>query len=124
MGYKEFVRTVAERAVLSREEAADVTRATLEKLGERLSQGEAHHLAAQLPDSLRESVRIEGRGEQFGLHDLVMGVSRRTGLTEQEATNGVRAVLTTLRETLTDEVFDHVMSQLPGEFQEMATSPT
>ncbi|WP_433246935.1 DUF2267 domain-containing protein [Streptosporangium sp. CA-135522] len=124
MEYKEFVQTVAERAGLSREEAADLTRATLETLGERLSSGEARHLAKHLPDPLPESLSAEGRSEQFGLHDFVVRVSRRTGLTERETTGGVRAVLTTLRETIPDDTFGHAMLQLPGEFLEMVESAT
>lgn len=124
MECKEFFQTVAERAGLSREEAADLTRATLGALGERLSAGEARNLALQLPEPLRESLPVRDKSEQFGLHDFVVRVSNRTGLTVQEATGGVRAVLTTLRETIPDEVFDHAMSQLPGDFQEMVEPTT
>lgn len=49
-----------------------------------------------------------------------MRISRRTGLTPKEATGGVRAVLTTLRQTVPGDVFDQAMSQLPAEYQEMA----
>jgi uncharacterized protein (DUF2267 family) len=37
-----------------------------------------------------------------------------------ETTDGVRAVSTTLHETLGDEQFDHLMAQLSGEFRDMA----
>jgi uncharacterized protein (DUF2267 family) len=124
MEHKEFVRTVAERASLSREEAADLTRATLETLGDRLSAGEARHLALELPECLRESLHRKDRSEQFGLHDFVKRVSRRTGLTMREATEGVRAVLTRMREVVSTEVFDHAMAQLPAEFQEMVEPVT
>jgi len=124
MEYKDFIRTVAERAALSREEAADLTRATVETLGDRLSAGEVRGLAGSLPQPLRDSLRVRERGEHFGLHDFVTRVSKRTGLTVAEATTGVRAVLTTLRETIGDEVFGQVMTQLPGEFQEMVKTTT
>ncbi|WP_344978330.1 DUF2267 domain-containing protein [Streptosporangium fragile] len=114
------MRAVAERSALSREEAADLVRATLDTLGSRLSAREAKNLAARLPESLRDSLHIQEKGEHFGLHDFVRKVSKRTGLTMREATAGVRAVLTTLREAVDDEAFAHAMSQLPGEFQEMA----
>ncbi|WP_211264104.1 DUF2267 domain-containing protein [Streptosporangium amethystogenes] len=42
----------------------------------------------------------------------------------KETGTGVRAVLTTLRELIDDEVFDHVLAQLPGEFQEMVETTT
>ncbi|MGW4423271.1 DUF2267 domain-containing protein [Streptosporangium sp. NPDC004631] len=119
MEYKEFVQTVAERANLSREAAADLLRATLETLGDRLSAGEVRHLATHLPEFLRKSLPARDRSRQFGLHDFVMRVGRRTGLTTKEAVEGVRAVLTTLRETVSAEAFDHVMAQLPSDFQGM-----
>lgn len=124
MEYKDFIRTVAERAALSREEAADLARATVETLGDRLSAGEVRRLAESLPDPLRDSLRVRERGEHFGLHDFVTRVSKRTGLTVAEATAGVRAVLTALRESIDDEIFGQVMAQLPGEFQEMVKTTT
>ncbi|WP_326645643.1 DUF2267 domain-containing protein [Streptosporangium sp. NBC_01755] len=48
----------------------------------------------------------------------------RTGLTVRETTAGVRAVLTTPHEVIDDKVFDHVLAQLPGEFQEMVEITT
>ncbi|GHE37930.1 hypothetical protein GCM10017673_45500 [Streptosporangium violaceochromogenes] len=118
--HRKFVQTVAERADLSREAAADLVRATVETLGDRLSAGEARHLASCLPEFLRGSFPIRDRSRPFGLHDFVMRISRRTGLTPKEATDGVRAVLTTLRQTVPGDVFDQAMSQLPAEYQEMA----
>ncbi|MFC0861880.1 DUF2267 domain-containing protein [Sphaerimonospora cavernae] len=120
MEYKEFVRLVEERSGLSREEAADLSRATVETLGDRLSAGEARHLAAELPASLRESLHISERIERFGLRDLVRRVSRRTGLTVAETRGGVSAVLVTLREAVAGEAFDHAMAQLPSEFERAA----
>ncbi|MFI6456625.1 DUF2267 domain-containing protein [Streptosporangium amethystogenes] len=124
MEYKDFVHTVAERAALSREEAADLARATVATLGDRLSAGMARRLAISLPEPLRGSLHVRDRIEDFGLRDFVTRVGKHTGLTMKEATAGVRAVLTTLRELIDDEVFDHVLAQLPGEFQEMVETTT
>ncbi|WP_433368686.1 DUF2267 domain-containing protein [Streptosporangium sp. CA-115845] len=124
MEYKDFIRAVAERAALSRQEAEDLARATVEMLGDRLSAGEAKRLATSLPEPLRGSLHVRDRIEDFGLSDFVTRVSERTGLTEKEATAGVRAVLVTVREMVDDEVFDHVLAQLPGEFQEMVETTT
>ncbi|GIH72453.1 DUF2267 domain-containing protein [Sphaerimonospora thailandensis] len=121
MEYKEFVRLVEERSGLSREEAADLSRATVETLGDRLSAGEARHLAAELPAPLRESLHISERIERFGLRDMVRRVSRRTGLTVEETRGGVSAVLLTLREAVAGEAFDHAMAQLPSEFEQAAS---
>ena len=43
-----------------------------------------------------------------------MSSCEHTGLTVRETTDGVRAVFTTLHETLDDEQLDHVMAQLPA----------
>ncbi|HEY0453386.1 DUF2267 domain-containing protein [Actinophytocola sp.] len=121
MDAKELIRTVARRSGLSRAEAADLTRATLATLADRLSAGEARHLALRVPEPLGESLGARtGSAQKFGLDEFVRRVSAHTGLTVREATDGVRAVLATLREALGDEQFDHVMAQLPGEVRELA----
>ncbi|MDT4900769.1 MAG: hypothetical protein QOJ78_1699, partial [Pseudonocardiales bacterium] len=52
MKAREFYEKVAERSMLSKEEATDLTRAVLETLALRLSPGEARDLAAQLAEPL------------------------------------------------------------------------
>jgi uncharacterized protein (DUF2267 family) len=118
---REFFRTVADRSGLSREEAADLTRATLQALGERLSATEATHLAIRLPDELKNAMGPRtGSAENFGIDEFIRRVSEHTGLTVEETTAGVRAVLTTLHEELGDEQFNHVTAQLPKQFRTMA----
>lgn len=104
-----------------REGAADLTRATLGTLADRLSAGEARHLELQLPQPLRESLGTRtAAAEKFGLDEFIRRVSEHTGLTVRGTTDGIRAVFTTLHEALGDEQFDHVMAQLPGAFRDMA----
>ncbi|WNE94602.1 DUF2267 domain-containing protein [Streptomyces luomodiensis] len=125
MDDREFFQAVADRTQLSRQEAADVTRATLETLAARLSAGEARDLASELPERLREALR-RGRDEMevFDVDESIRRVRERTGLSETEAGRGVRAVLATLREAVSREEYDHAMSQLGSEFARMAeTTP-
>jgi uncharacterized protein (DUF2267 family) len=118
---KQFYRTVAERAGLSREESADLTRATLCTLAERLSAGEARDLAIHLPDPLTESLRsCNSSAKRFGLDEFIRRVSAHTGLTVPETTQGLQAVFTTLRETIPTEAYQHAMSQLPRDFHALA----
>jgi uncharacterized protein (DUF2267 family) len=112
MDDKEFIRAVAEETGLSREESADLARATLETL----------HLAPHLPEGLRASARPQPKQERFDLGELTRRISERTGLNLQETRSGVRAVLRTLRAVVGNEVYDHVMSQLPAEFRDAAES--
>jgi len=121
MDYREFVRTVADRAAVSREEAADLARAVVETLSNRLSSGAARSLAECLPPQLRDSLHVPERIERIGLRDLVRRVSSRTGLTAEEVRGGVSAVLTTLRDTVPKEVFERALAQLPGEFKQAAS---
>ncbi|MEU7694088.1 DUF2267 domain-containing protein [Microbispora hainanensis] len=120
MDHRDFFGRVAERSGLSREEAADLSRATLELLGDRLSATEAQHLAFELPEPLRESVHVSDSIQRLGFREFVVLIGKRTGLTEEEARGGIRAVLLTLRDAVPDETFDHAMSQLPAEFQQAA----
>jgi uncharacterized protein (DUF2267 family) len=121
--YKELVQAVATCTGFSRQEAADLTRATLEALSDRLSSGEVIHLVLELPEQLKESLRARHRADDFGLKEFVERVSRHTGLTVRETRQGVRAVLTTLRDAISPEEFDHVMSQLGNEYQEIVEEP-
>jgi uncharacterized protein (DUF2267 family) len=120
MDFKEFTRTVAERSGLSREEAADLTRASLATLAERLSGGEARALAVFLPEPMAEYLRGKGMAAaKFGLEEFVKRVSDHTGLTVRETADGVRAVFRTLGDVAPSEEFSQVMAQLPAEFRTM-----
>jgi uncharacterized protein (DUF2267 family) len=121
MDQREFTRKVAERSNLSKEESADLTRAVLEALGQRLSAGEVRDLALQLPDPLAEAVRPKLKSPaRFDLTELIDRVSKRTGLNQAETTVGASAVLATLREAVEDRAFNQVMSHLPGDFSRLA----
>ncbi|WP_220084539.1 DUF2267 domain-containing protein [Mycolicibacterium vulneris] len=124
MNAHEFYRDVAERAMLSKGEAADLTRAVLEVLAMRVSAGEVRHLIRQLPEELVDSVRWNSKGPgRFDLNDLILRVSSRTGLTTTETLTGVEAVLLTLREAVDRKEFNDFMSQLPVEFTRLLSSP-
>ncbi|MGP4056383.1 DUF2267 domain-containing protein [Mycobacterium sp. 4D054] len=124
MDAQEFYREVAERTMLSKGEAADLTRAVLEVLSMRVSAGEVKHLIRQLPEELVNSVRWNSKGpELFDLDDLIVRVSGRTRLTKAETMTGVEAVLLTLREAIDRKEFNDFMSQLPVDFTRLLTSP-
>lgn len=124
MDAQEFYREVAERTMLSKGEAADLTRAVLKVLATRVSAGEVRHLIRQLPEELVNSVRWNSTGpERFGLDDLIIRVNSRTGLTKTETMTGVEAVLLTLREAVDRKEFNDFMSQLPVEITKLLTAP-
>jgi uncharacterized protein (DUF2267 family) len=126
MDEREFFRTVAERTGLSREEAADLTRAALEALARRLSEGAVGDLVLHLPDGLDATMRgVKGRpNKRSGLHEAEEQVAERTGLTREEVHAGFREVLGTLREVVPETEFDRAVDQLPGEFRRLMADGT
>jgi uncharacterized protein (DUF2267 family) len=121
---RQLFATVAERAGLSREEAADLTRSAAAALAARLSGGAARDLAERLPEPLAEGLRAGSPAvEKFGREEFVGRVSQHTGLTTDETTAGLRALLATLREELGADAFDQAVSQLPGDIRELITPP-
>jgi uncharacterized protein (DUF2267 family) len=123
--HKEFVDAVAQRSGLTRQEAVDLTNATLEALAQRLSGGEVRQLAMYLPEPLTHSLKSREQGAaKFGLYEFIQKVREHTGLTESETTEGVRAVLTTLRDAVPEDEFKDVMSQLPRDFSNLLAPAT
>ncbi|GAA3193889.1 DUF2267 domain-containing protein [Dactylosporangium siamense] len=121
MEERAFAAAVAEQAGLGKEEAADLTRATLEALGHQLSGGEVRDLALDLPDGLADSLpQHSGGAHPVPLRDFVRQVSERTGLNEAEARRGARAVLTTLRRSVSSTHVQHALAQLPAEYRRFA----
>jgi uncharacterized protein (DUF2267 family) len=117
---KGLVRSVAERTSLSREESADIAWAVLQGLAGQLSQGEARHLAVDLPDPLAELLQAPRRRRQ-GAHPVAVGdfirqVSQRTGLSEDDALAGTGAVLASVREALGEDDYGHLVGQLPAAY--------
>jgi uncharacterized protein (DUF2267 family) len=119
---KTFYATVAERAGLSKSEAADLTRATLESIAGQIAGGELDRLAMALPDSLgRHLPRHHEASRPKPLHDVVREISSRTHLKEEEVQRGRGAVLSLLLESMDPTHLDHALSLLPAEYRRLAT---
>ncbi|HEY2194643.1 MAG TPA: DUF2267 domain-containing protein [Actinomycetospora sp.] len=124
MDDNQFIDEVAERANVVREQAEALTRATLWTLGERITGGEARHIAAQLPVELQTPlVAAEEEAEGFSLDEFIRRTAERAGVDRGTADIGVAAVLATLRDTISGDDVSHMMSQLPLEFREVAAGP-
>jgi uncharacterized protein (DUF2267 family) len=125
MNYDTFIDVVSQRAGVSSDQAVILTRATLETLTDRLTAGEALDLAAQLPKPLRVAMRQRTEtAERFGLAEFIRRMGERAGVDETMATNGIRAVFTTLREAVTGGEFDDVLIQLPRDFADLVEPVT
>ncbi|MCF0092935.1 DUF2267 domain-containing protein [Micromonospora sp. MH99] len=125
MEYEDFVNAVATRAKVSTDQAATLSRATLETLADRISAGQAEDLAYQLPDGLDDHLRkpppLRGQehAQSFGLDEFVRRVADHPAIDRALADAGVRAVLTTLREAVSRDEFEDAMAQLPKEFRQV-----
>lgn len=120
MDKKTFYATVAERAGLSKEEAADLTRATLKELAGQISGGELQQLAVALPDWLVPHLpRHNGRAHPKQVTEFIRELSRRTGLTEEETRRGVKVLLSVLNEAMDPRHLDHALSQLPHDYRQL-----
>jgi uncharacterized protein (DUF2267 family) len=112
--YDEFIRSVAEGAGISREEAERLTAATLQTLAERITGGEAEDLAAQLPRELKPYLTGVGEeAERFDIDTFVARVADRAGIDRDQALAHVGAVFATLREAVTTGELDDIAAQLP-----------
>jgi uncharacterized protein (DUF2267 family) len=120
MQFEEFVREVADRTGVSRDDAESLVRATLRTLAERLSGGEAEDLAAQLPKQLQaELIPPQEEAQGFDVEEFARRVATRSGIDEADAGAGVVAVLSVIRDAVSPGEFDDVLSQLGRDFAEL-----
>lgn len=120
MEYHEFVGQVQHRARLGTEgEAVRAIHATLESLGERLFGGEAHNLAAQLPQEIGDYLERPIESESFDLDEFYDRVSVREGVDLPDAVYHARVVIEVLREAVTPALMDKIMAQFPEEYNQL-----
>jgi uncharacterized protein (DUF2267 family) len=118
--YESFIAAVEQEAHTSREEAERATRATLHTLAERLSGGEAQHVAAELPPQAAEWLRDGKKAERFGLAEFLHRVAEREGVPEETAREHARAVFAALGRALEEKELHDMISELPKEFRDLA----
>jgi uncharacterized protein (DUF2267 family) len=129
MQYDEFIGLVQNRARLSsRGDAARATRAVLETLGERIPEGLADNLAAQLPHKIGEHLRRTevhagaGTGERFDRSDFIARVAGRAGVREQQAADLTRAVAEVIDEATQGGLMAKLADSLPADIRELVTA--
>ncbi|SCF19486.1 Uncharacterized conserved protein, DUF2267 family [Micromonospora purpureochromogenes] len=120
MNYAEFLEAVGKRAEMPAAEAANVVGATLTTLAERVSGGEARHLATQLPEELRGYLYKDvDFAEQLDLVEFLNEVGVRAGTDGDRSAEAARAVLTTLREAVSAEDLKNLESELPKDVRRL-----
>lgn len=127
MQHDKMIGQMQARAKLpSRGEAERAVRATLETLGERLPEGLADNLAAQLPTEIGEHIRRTemlggtGTGERFGREEFVTRIMERSGSDPAQAVYQARVVFEMLAEASTGGLMNRVREALPPDVRELA----
>jgi uncharacterized protein (DUF2267 family) len=126
MRYDEFISRVQDRARLPDKEKAELaTRATLETLGERIPEGLAGNVAAQLPPEAGESLRRaaasagEGTGERFDRREFLARIRERIGDDEPETTYEARMVFEVMAEATGPGMMTRIREALPKDVREL-----
>lgn len=125
MDHDELIGQVQHRARLaSRGEAERAVRATLETLAERIADGAADNLAAQLPHEIGEHLRRKvsvaaGTGESFSFDEFIDRVTEREGVDEPAAAYHARVVLEVVEEATTGGLMNKIREQFPSEFDRL-----
>jgi uncharacterized protein (DUF2267 family) len=118
----EFVQRVARRAQLDPAAARHATDAVLEALGDRISGGQVDDLADQLPGELypplqRGKIRSHAGARPLPLAEFVRTIAEREGVPPEAAREHARAVLSTLREAVSDKELSDTLAQLPDDYR-------
>jgi len=123
MDHDAFIGEVQHRAQLSsRGEAQEATRATLSTLAERIQDGQAENLAAQLPEPLEGPLSGAGRTESFGPDEFVGRVAERDASVGDgdeavaDAAHHARVVFDVVDDAVTEGQFEDVRAGLPEEY--------
>jgi uncharacterized protein (DUF2267 family) len=126
MKYYQFIEQVQKRAHLSSEsEAQRATQATLETLAAYISPKERHDAASQLPKGIKTYLQqpFLGPGKQpasspdsnVSLDDFFHRISIREEVPLETAVEHARAVMSVLRDALSEGEFEDIREELPAE---------
>ncbi|HET6594384.1 MAG TPA: DUF2267 domain-containing protein [Anaerolineales bacterium] len=121
MQFHDFLTRVQEQARLDTpDEAARLTRAVLETLGERLDRKVRNGLEAQLPNELKEF--LLARAENSDLYDVEEFYNRvgaRADLTYEAAKEQTGQVISVLREAIPEGEIEDILEDLPAEYGDL-----
>jgi uncharacterized protein (DUF2267 family) len=114
------VQRTAERAGVSAEDAAQLTQATLEVLGDRIGGQQAHELALRLPETsaqwLDEPVDVPA--QNYGVEDFVSRVRvLAVDVEDDDITPGIQAVMVSLRDAVGEVELEIALQPLSEDYE-------
>ncbi|MFB6072713.1 MAG: DUF2267 domain-containing protein [Halobacterium sp.] len=117
MHYDTFVGEVQHRLELGTEgEAVRATRVVLEAFGQRLGEGEASDLAANLPMEIDRYLTEADSGQQFSYQAFLERVAEGANVDETDAQFYAQAVFELVDECAQANETEQVQAQLPDDF--------
>lgn len=122
MQFEEFTGKVQHHARLATQgETMRAICATLETLGERINEGEASHLEAQLPPGVGAYLRLADGTERFSLSEFYERVAERegAGVDLPGAVHHARCVMAVLENAVTPGQMSDLRAQLPQEYSDL-----
>jgi RND superfamily putative drug exporter len=111
-----FHREVATLTGQSRAYAADLSRATLMTLAERIPAREADELGLRLPDGLRDVVAGVEHAQRFSPDEFVARVADRAQIGSRSAAADAPAVVSVLASLLADGDLEYLRAAMPDDF--------
>jgi uncharacterized protein (DUF2267 family) len=112
----QFTAMVAEAAGTDREPAQRATRATLETLAERLAQGEARDLAAELPPEIGAWLHTTTPADGFDSDEFLRRVAERADVDLATAERYARAVFTALGRAVSPKELGDMTAELSRDY--------
>jgi uncharacterized protein (DUF2267 family) len=118
MKYDQFIDEVQKRARLqTREEAIQVTRAVLETLGERLDREVVQGVAAQLPNDLKDYLKLRsGKTDVYNVPEFYNRVGARADLKYYDSAERTWQVMGVLKEAIPEGELRQIVESLPAEY--------
>ena len=119
MEHDEFIGRVQQQGNLSSMDDAEwACRATLEALGEQVSEGLLDNIAVQLPPGIANHLRRTEDHERAGREDFISRVAERAGISDDQAAYIARAVLDALYAATEGGLMAKVTESLPADVRE------
>lgn len=121
MQYLDFIHRVQEETgVNSPERAAQISRAVLETLGERLDRQTRNGVVAQLPKELKEFMLTRANGgDSYDVPEFYRRVGARAGMKYYDSAERTWKVMAVLREAIPDGEVNDILEGLPADFVEL-----